>query len=140
MSFAAELISDYLEPKGFEFVAVRLKEGKSQLDIRNEIVEETGASKLVAGKLVESAMRAIKVASVNFWVGAALFVGAGLLLLFVSADLRIVFVCVTGAAQFVAGYKVKKKYKEAAYNGKVKKNIFPEKESEYDMLWEDEGF
>lgn len=62
MSFFQSLIEQYLfpDPKGFNLIAARLKQGQPALKIRNQLMEETGGSKLATGKLVEQRLRSQK--------------------------------------------------------------------------------
>ena len=115
MSFFQNLIEQYLfpDPKGFNLIAARLKQGQSALKIRNQLMEETGGSKLATGKLVDQVVKAIKVAKVNMLGGGAVFIFCLLLLLFVALDIRSIVGAVLGAAQFTAGRRIWRLYKRA---------------------------
>ena len=115
------LVETYLmpEPRGFTLIASRLKRGMTPLDIRNQLMEETGASRLKAGKLVEETQKAIQIAKINQFSGASLFAISLVILLFFSLDFRAVIGVVIGAAQFAAGREVWIRYKAAIIEEKV---------------------
>lgn len=114
MSWLDALAEEYLipEPKGFTYVAARLKAGVPPLQIRAEIIENTGASKLAAGKLVEQSEKAIKLAKGNMISGIVLL-GLALVWLLLFGDLRAVIPLVAGPVQFTAGRKVWTIYRQA---------------------------
>ena len=115
MAFFQNLVEHYLfpDPKGFTLIAARLKQGQSPLAIRNQLMEETGGSKLATGKLVDQVVKAIKVAKVNMISGAAIFVICLLVLLFVAIDIGWLIGVIAGAAQFTAGRRVWGLYQKA---------------------------
>ncbi|MEM8486554.1 MAG: hypothetical protein AAF564_13465 [Bacteroidota bacterium] len=115
MSFFQNLIEHYLfpDPKGFNLIATRLKQGHSALEIRNQLMEETGGSRLATGKIVEQVVKAIKIAKINMVSGALLFAFCLFMVLFVAIGLATLFGLVAGAAQFIAGRRVWGLYKQA---------------------------
>lgn len=113
MGWFDSVIQEYLlpEPKGFVYIAARLKAGASPLEVRDELIEKTGASRLAAGKLVEHAQRAIKVARGNMLSGTVVVLLGFWLLL--TGSLWGVAGLVFGSGQFAAGRKVWSLYGKA---------------------------
>ena len=113
MRFFNDLVEEYLlpEPKGFAYYAARRKAGASPLEIRAELMDMTGASRLAAGKLVGEAEKAIKIAKINMVSGIGLLLLGILLLL--TGDWRGVFALIVGPAQFAAGRRVWHIYQKA---------------------------
>ncbi len=108
MNFYQDLVEKYLIPEtvGFSLIAARLKTGQTPLEIRDQLMEETGGSKLKTGKLVNDVIRSIKIAKVNMLPGALWLILAAYLLLSQGIGAASVLTAVTGVAQFSAGKKV----------------------------------
>ena len=85
-------------PDDFRSIAIRLRNGERALDIRNEIIEAEGLSRLAAGKKVEAVEKVIRAAKTALAGGLA-SVALLLALLVGTGEFRIVHI-VLGLAAF----------------------------------------
>ena len=113
MGYFGSLVSQYegRYPNHFEVVAARLREGQTPLEVRNQLMEEIGLSRLQAGKVVEDVEKARRDWQIAMGVGVGTVLAAiGLL----SPWSLVFWLCLFfGSAQAVAGMRGMQAYQFA---------------------------
>ena len=115
MNFFENLVSEYTsgEPENYERIASQLREGTSSLQIRNQLMEEYGLSRLAAGKMVEDVERRIKTAKLNLASGGGIILFGVIVFLTNPALIASYAIIFFGVVQFVGGLRGWRSYQQA---------------------------